>query len=221
VRCVQSQVPDHAQLASEAAALNWLAHVFLSGDNVEQRLGNLLADLVRGADRAAMSADFLLGVRRHQAIDSYTDAHPVVRRSRTRIGAEHRRFSGVLVDVFYDYFLATNWIRYSSQPLQDFTADFYADVRAHPLELPEPARMTLDRIIQYDLLSAYRSLEGVEQSLRRLSRRLTARWRREFALERAVADLRAHEAELAQDFATFFPELQAHVAAVEPPSASH
>jgi acyl carrier protein phosphodiesterase len=157
--------------------LNWLAHVFLSGDNVEQRLGNLLADLVRGADRAAMSADFLLGVRRHQAIDSYTDAHPVVRRSRTRIGAEHRRFSGVLVDVFYDYFLATNWIRYSSQPLQDFTADFYADVRAHPLELPERARMTLDRIIQDGLLGAYRSLEGVEQSLRRLSRRRKARGR--------------------------------------------
>jgi acyl carrier protein phosphodiesterase len=192
--------------------MNWLAHVFLSGANVEQRLGNLLADLVRGADRAAMSADFLRGVRRHQAIDAYTDAHALVRRSRTRIGPEHRRFSGVLVDVFYDYFLATSWARYASQPLADFTAGFYADVRACPLELPEPARTTVDRIIRHDLLGAYCSLDGVEQSLRRLSMRLEARWRREFALERAVTDLRAHEAELADDFAAFFPELQAHVA---------
>jgi len=201
--------------------LNWLAHVFLSEEDVEQRLGNLLADLVRGADRTAMSAGFLLGVRRHRAIDSYTDAHAVVRRSRMRIGAEHRRFSGVLVDVFYDYFLATNWLRYSSQTLQDFTSDFYADVRAHPLELPDAARTTLDRIIRYDLLGAYRTLDGVEQSLRRLSRGLTARWRREFTLERAVADLRTHEAELADDFAAFFPALQAHVAAIDGASASH
>lgn len=200
--------------------MNWLAHVFLSEANVEQRLGNLLADLVRGDDRAAMSADFLLGVRRHQAIDSYTDAHPVVRRSRSRIGPEHRRFSGVLVDVFYDYFLATNWARYSSQPLAEFTAGFYADVRACPLELPESARITVDRIIRHDLLGAYWSLAGVEQSLRRLSLRLEVRWRRKFALEGAVADLRTHESELADDFAAFFPQLQAHVATVAGPGAS-
>jgi acyl carrier protein phosphodiesterase len=93
-------------------------------------------------------------------------------------------------------------------------------VRAHPLELPERARITIDRITRHDLLGAYRSLDGVEQSLRRLSVGLQARWRREFALERAVADLRTHETEFAGDFAEFFPELQAHVATVSASNAS-
>ena len=84
--------------------MNWLAHVFLSEQNLEFRLGNLLADIVRGEQRSGMSADFLRGVQCHQAIDSFTDSHPLVRRSRARIGAEQRRFSGVLVDVFYDLY---------------------------------------------------------------------------------------------------------------------
>ena len=94
--------------------MNWLAHVFLSEPNVEFRLGNLLADLVRGDARAAVSAEFARGAEQHKRIDAYTDAHPIVRRSRARIRTEYRRFSGVLVDVFYDYFLANDWSRYSN-----------------------------------------------------------------------------------------------------------
>src|SRR5262249_49426386 len=75
--------------------MNWLAHVFLSESTLEFRLGNLLADIVRGAEREAMSVEFQRGARRHQAIDAFTDAHPVVRRSRARIGSGQRRFSGV------------------------------------------------------------------------------------------------------------------------------
>src|SRR5688572_12619215 len=116
-----------------------------------------------------MSADFRAGALRHRAIDAYTDAHPVVRRSRTRIGARHRRFSGVLVDVFYDYLLASRWERYSTVSLDAFTTTFYAQAAASGIGLPEDARNTLDRIIEHDLLGAYRRLEGVEQSLRRLS----------------------------------------------------
>ena len=192
--------------------MNWLAHVFLSEPSVEFRLGNLLADLVRGEERVGMSVDFLRGTQCHKAIDAFTDAHPVVRRSRSRIGSEHRRFSGVLVDVFYDYFLATAWERYSSLPLAAFTAGFYADVQATPLQLPPSARATLDRITKRDLLGQYQRVEGVEHSLRRLSTYLSSRWRKPFALERSVSDLVRHEREFADDFAEFFPQLQAHVA---------
>lgn len=196
--------------------MNWLAHVFLSEPEVEFRLGNLLADLVRGEDRVGMSRAFLRGAQCHKAIDSFTDAHPVVRRSRSRLGSGHRRFSGVLVDVFYDYFLASDWDRYSAVPLERFTAGFYADVAATPLSLPDPARAALDRIVKHDLLGQYRRIEGVERSLRRLSAYLTSRWRKPFALEQGVAVLLANERELAGDFAEFFPQLQVHVAELPP-----
>jgi len=194
-----------------SSIVNWLAHVFLSEPNVEFRLGNLLADLVRGDARAAVSAEFARGAEAHRRIDAYTDAHPIVRRSRHRISAAHRRFSGVLVDVFYDYFLANRWARYSTVALDEFTSSFYADARASQIELPADAAMTIDRIARYDLLGSYREVAGVERSLRRVSMYLTQRWKRDFALEKSVADLREHEAELGADFAEFFPQLEAHL----------
>jgi acyl carrier protein phosphodiesterase len=192
--------------------MNWLAHVFLSDNDIEFRLGNLLADVVRGPDLATMSPQFVLGAQRHKAIDSFTDAHPVVRRSRMRLGPEHRRFSGVLMDVFYDYFLATQWSVYSAEPLDEFTSRFYSDARACSLPLPEPAQLLIDRMVRHDLLGQYRRIEGVEQSLRRLSIRLNQRWRRQFALERSIPALLANEAALAADFAEFFPQLRLNIA---------
>ena len=194
--------------------MNWLAHVFLSEADVEFRLGNLLADVVRGPAREAMTAAFRAGAARHHAIDKFTDAHEVVRRSRARVEQEHRRFSGVLVDVFYDYLLATRWDRYSTQPLDEFTSKFYADMQSRALPVPEQAQAMLDRIVRHDLLGSYRTPAGVERSLRRISIMLASRWQREFALERSVPNLIENEADYARDFEEFFPQLQAHVAAM-------
>lgn len=192
--------------------MNWLAHVFLSEPNVEFQLGNLLADVVRGPQRAAMSVNFLRGAACHKAIDAFTDAHPVVKRSRARVGSEQRRFSGVLIDVFYDYYLARNWERYSPIALDAYTAAFYASARAHVSELPPDARTMLERIIRHDLLGSYARVEGVERALSRISTYLNSRWRKQFALDHGVRDLLAHEAAFAADFHEFFPALRAHVA---------
>jgi len=191
--------------------MNWLPHVFLSESSVEFQLGNLLADVVRGPRREAMSADFVRGAVCHKAIDSFTDAHSIVKRSRARISSEHRRFSGVLVDVFYDYYLARDWQVYSASALDAYTAAFYASAEPHLTSLPPDARTMLERIIRYDLLGSYAGVDGVERALRRISSYLTSRWGREFVLDRGVRDLLAHEAEFAADFHEFFPLLQAHV----------
>ncbi|HKU16457.1 MAG TPA: ACP phosphodiesterase [Steroidobacteraceae bacterium] len=192
--------------------MNWLAHVFLSEPDTQFQLGNLLADVVRGPQRAAMSAGFIRGAACHKAIDAFTDAHPVVRRSRIRLGAEHRRFSGVLIDVFYDYCLARHWDRYSSVALGKYTADFYANAQPYAAALPDVARTLLERIVRRDLLGSYARIDGVEHALRRISTYLESRWHKPFALEQAVRELRAHEAAFDADFHEFFPALQLHVA---------
>jgi acyl carrier protein phosphodiesterase len=161
-----------------------------------------------------MPVDFLRGAQRHKAIDAFTDAHPIVRLSRSRLSVRHRRFSGVLIDIFYDYFLARSWTDHADEPLESFTAAFYRDVKAHPLPLPASARTTLDRIVEHDLLGQYRRLDGVENSLRRVSSYIAKRWRRDYELDASVAELIAHEDALADDFARFFPELRRHVETV-------
>jgi acyl carrier protein phosphodiesterase len=188
--------------------VNWLAHVLLSESNVEFQLGNLLADLVKRRDRHGMSAAFVRGTQCHQTIDAFTDFHPVVHRSRGRIGEEYGRFAGILIDVFYDYFLASDWKRYCVEPLEQFAAQFYAAIQAHPMRLPEEAQAAICRMIADDRLGSYRTVEGVAATLRRVSQRLTARIGKSFALEHAISELTANEKELAADFAEFFPALQ-------------
>ena len=196
---------------SENDPMNWLAHVFLSEPSTDFRLGNLLADLVRGADRAGMPPDFLRGAACHKAIDAFTDAHPVVIGSRHRLDARYRRFSGVIIDIFYDYFLARSWATYAARPLDEYASAFYLDVRRRQLALPADASATLARIVKHDLLGQYQRLNGVENSLRRISTYIAQRWGRRYELESSIEELRAHESELAADFAAFFPQLQAHV----------
>lgn len=191
--------------------MNWLAHALLSEPDIEFRLGNLLADLVKGKDRAGMSPRFLDGARCHQAIDGFTDSHPIVHRSRARIGGDWHHLPGILVDVFYDHFLALHWERYCDEPLDAFTAQLYEGIRTHPIALPAEAQLAIDRMVADDRLGSYRRLEGIAATLHRVSLRLSARIGREFGLEKAISELVEHFDGLDCDFSEFFPELTAHV----------
>jgi acyl carrier protein phosphodiesterase len=193
--------------------MNWLAHLLLSRPELDFQLGNLLADLIKGTDRLAFSPAFQQGAACHQAIDAFTDAHPLVLRSRARIGGGYRRFSGILIDVFYDHLLAQQWDRYHSEPLPQFTASLYAAIAAHPVaELPANAQAALHHMMQQDILGSYRHIDGIEVALRRVSARLSSRTGRPFALQDGMPELQAQHAGIAADFAEFFPLLQAHVA---------
>ncbi|MCD6050367.1 MAG: hypothetical protein K0Q55_1770 [Verrucomicrobia bacterium] len=187
--------------------MNWLAHLYLSESDTEFRLGNLLADQVKGADRLQMSAPFLRGMACHQIIDAFAESHPIVKRSRQRIGPEQRRFSGILVDVFYDHFLAREWLRFSETPLAQFNQEAYRAFTPHISTLPEEARITVERIIEHDWLTSYREIAGIEDVLERLSGRLTERLQRPMSLHSAVKDLRTHYGEFENDFRLFFPQL--------------
>lgn len=191
--------------------MNWLAHVFLSPDDIQFQLGNLLADVVRGEELRAQTATFQRGARQHKLIDAFTDAHPCVQTSRERLHDTHRRFSGVLVDVFYDHLLASNWNRYSAQPLPEFTQAFYRAATPLIPTLTGDARLMVERIIHHDLLTAYAHTQGLHESLQRLSARLAARWQRTFRLEDSLTELQRQRAGFEADFVTFFPELQAYI----------
>jgi acyl carrier protein phosphodiesterase len=196
--------------------MNWLAHVFLSEPDVEFRLGNLLADLVKGRDRRGLSPAFLRGTRCHQAIDSFTDFHPAVHRSRARVSDEHSLYSGILVDIFYDHFLARGWERYSTENLPSFTSSFYQEIRGCPLVLPAEVQKTVERMVADDDLGAYREVAGVADALGRVSRRVLARLGTSFEPEPALGELLRNFGEMEADFVEFFPELQGQMARWSP-----
>lgn len=192
--------------------MNWLAHLLLSEPTPEFRLGNLLPDFIPPTAIAALPEEFRRGAACHRRIDAFTDAHPVVRRSRARIAATHRRYSGILVDIFYDHVLAREWTEYAAQPFEDFLAEFRAAAVRHGPTLPDEMQRPLARMREDDWLGGYRELAGIERALARLSCRL----RRPVELAAATADLAAHYDGFSADLAEFFPELCAHVRAEFP-----
>ncbi|OUL37192.1 ACP phosphodiesterase [Nostoc sp. T09] len=191
--------------------MNWLAHLLLSEPNVENRLGNLLADIVKGTARQELNSHLQRGIACHQVIDRFTDSHIVVQRSKERIDSSYRRFAGVLVDVFYDHFLAKNWSQYSSVSLDEFTAEIYESFRAYPGQIPLVVREVISRVAAEDWLGSYRNVSGVENGLLRISRRLSRRRNRNFILTPAINELITHYDALEYDFQEFFPQLFSHV----------
>lgn len=186
--------------------MNWLAHLFLSQPNGKHRLGNLLGDLVKGK-RKELHPCFSAGIECHLVIDYFTDHHLIFRRSKRRISNEHRRYSSVLIDVFYDHFLARNWGNYSAVSLTTFTEDVYNSFTDYWDVIPAFPRIVIYRMFEQDWLGSYYYLDGIEATLKRIRARLSVKYRDSFLVGAFLEELEVNYAELESDFQEFFPEI--------------
>lgn len=195
--------------------MNYLAHALLAGASREHRLGGLLGDFVKGPLPAGLPPGVADGVRLHRAIDSFADRHPAFRSSRARVSAERRRYSGIMVDMFYDHFLAAQWGRYHVQPLREFTSSAYALLEQQRPLLPPRLAQLLPIMRREDWLASYADVAAIARALDRMAER---RLRRPNTLSGSASELIAGYAGFAADFAQFFPDVQAFAAATAPGS---
>lgn len=182
--------------------MNFLAHAWLAGESHDDRLGGLLGDFVKGPLPAGLPAAVAEGVRLHRAIDSFADTHPAFRSACARVPAERRRAAGILVDMFFDHFLACRWEEFSEVPLPDFTADVYRLMAAHHPLLPPRLQRILPWMQADDWLASYREIESISFALDRMSQRLS----RPGLLAGAGSVLREDRAAFEADFLAFMPD---------------
>jgi acyl carrier protein phosphodiesterase len=183
--------------------MNFLAHLYLADRRPDALLGSLMGDFVKGPLAGRFSPELTRALSQHRKVDAFTDAHPTVRASRARVAPPRRRFAGLMVDVFYDHFLALHWEDYADQPLEAFAREVYALLRAREAMLPERLRRIAPLMAQFDWLGSYRRVEAVHVALDRMGERL----KRGNALLGAGVELTANYAGLEADFRAFFPEL--------------
>jgi acyl carrier protein phosphodiesterase len=146
--------------------VNWLAHLRLAPQEPLLRLGNLCGDFVAGVDLATLHPDLQHGIAQHRAIDRFVDAHPVVRAARERFAPPFRRFAPVLLDVFFDHFLARDWQRYGDgAPLPQFVDGVHRDLAAHAALLPPALQQALPRFSRDGWLLAYATPDGLTRVL--------------------------------------------------------
>ena len=162
---------------------------------------------MKGVVKEQFSSSIQQGIELHRKIDSYTDSHPVVRNAKHLISLERRRYAGVLLDVFYDHFIAKYWMNYSSITLKDFSKKVYNILWENQLILPERLRLAVPKIIEQDWLNSYQEISGIELAVNRLARRA----KNGNVLAGGVEELKAHYQEIDYSFQNFFPDLVIYV----------
>jgi len=187
--------------------MNFLAHIYLSGNNDQLMIGNFIADFVKGKKKDSYPDGIRKGIELHRFIDNFTDHHEVVLKSIGRIHDNQEKYSGVVVDILYDHFLAANFTAYSEIPLQQFSQNTYSVLKANWDVLPPDVHYFLPFMIERNWLLNYATIDGIGRALSGLSRRVKYANR----MNEAVKDLQAHYGELEGDFRKFFPELRGAV----------
>jgi acyl carrier protein phosphodiesterase len=184
--------------------MNYLAHLYLADRTGTSFAGSLMGDVVRGPLEGRYPPAIEQGIRLHRRVDSFTDAHPVVRAAKARLQPPYRRYAGILLDVYFDHCLARQWPRHHARPLEDFAQTAYRRLLREGLRLAHPGfLLRLSYLRSRNLLLSYREPAGVEQALQGLSTRLS----RANPLASGLQALTPLHEELEQDFAGFFPEL--------------
>ncbi len=184
-------------------AMNFLAHIFLSGDDDLLKIGNFMADSIKGRKYLKYPPRIQDGIVLHRAIDFYTDTHPIFRKSLQRLFPIYGHYSGIIVDIFYDHFLAANWEDYCDIPLKEYSEDFYRLLRENLKLLPPKVLNFLPFMIEDNWLYSYREIEGIKKVLNGMNRRTG----KKSGMDKAVKELEEFYTDFEREFRLFFEEL--------------
>jgi len=180
--------------------MNYLAHAFLSNNNKNLLVGNFIADHLRGNNFSNYSEEIIEGIYLHRKIDSFTDAHPEFKKSKRVFYNGFERYSGVLVDIYFDHLLAKNFGTYSKVPLEIFSKNVYDVYTSYQSLLPNTSSGFLEYVIRNNIYHEYSKIEGIERVLYHLSHRI----KHKVNLDGSVKLFKSHEAALQANFIVFF-----------------
>lgn len=183
--------------------MNFLAHIYLSFNDNEITIGNFIADSIRGNKFKHLPERVQKGIKLHRHIDTFTDAHPTVRLSTKKLHKNYSHYSGIIVDIFYDHFLAKNWKDYSDIPLAEFVDNFYDLLEDNYAILPDTTKHMMPYMISDNWILNYANLEGIGNVLQGMNRRTKNKSKMNFA----ILDLEEHYNEFEKEFTSFFQEL--------------
>jgi acyl carrier protein phosphodiesterase len=183
--------------------MNYLAHLYLSGKDEGLIVGNFIADALKGRQDEDYPEHIRRGIDMHRAIDRFTDDHPLNAEARRRLHPFVHKYAGVVMDMYHDHFLASEWGSWSDIPLTRFTRNAYVVLSRKYFLLPPRSKRILPFMMKDDWLSSYALPEGLDQAFRGMARRTP------FAsgMEKAVEILKDQYPDFREVFRRFFPEL--------------
>ncbi|MFI2743462.1 ACP phosphodiesterase [Zhouia sp. PK063] len=184
--------------------MNFLAHLYLSDRHDDIMIGNFIADSIRGNKYEHFPLGIQKGIKLHREIDTFTDAHPVFRQSTKRLHPFYSHYSGVIIDIFYDHFLAKNWEKYSNEKLTDFATYFYQLISSKYDDMPEKVQYMIPYMIKDNWLVSYAAISGIQSVLNGMNRRT----KNKSNMHLATKQLQDFYTEFETEFYLFFDDMQ-------------
>jgi acyl carrier protein phosphodiesterase len=151
--------------------MNFLAHVLLSGDDFPLALGNLIADKIKGNELKIYPPSVQRGIFLHREIDHFTDTHPLFKACVTELFPTYRHYSRVIVDMYFDHFLAVLWNRFHPLELSEFSTQFYTKLNTTDIEFSEKTERFIDALITYNWFEQYQTIQGLHSILLQMDKR--------------------------------------------------
>ncbi len=183
--------------------MNYLAHAYLSCSDEDLLLGNLMTDFMRKSEEKNYQGRVLEGIQVHREIDSFTDKHPASLELRNMLRKRHDKYSSVVVDLIWDYYLCLHWSDYSGRNLTLFVTEIYELLLRRRTELPHRFESRLDNMIEADFLLSYSSLDRMRSALEWMDNRV--KYQSNFV--GAIDDVKEHGEVFDGLFRSFFPDL--------------
>lgn len=184
--------------------MNYLAHIYLSGNSEMIRIGNFMADHIKGSRYSSYPVEVQKGILLHRRIDWFTDQDEIVRRSKRRLHDRYGLYRGVVIDIFYDHMLAAHWSHYSDELLPEYARAFYDSLEENMELLPDQVRLLSGYMIRNDWLTSYAQPEGIRRVLDGMNRRTSGRGK----IDLAIDDLLKNYEAFHEDFHHFFKKLR-------------
>src|SRR3972149_3892931 len=187
--------------------MNFLAHLYLSGDSENIRVCNYIGDYVKVKNYEKYTEEIKYGILLHRKIDAFTDSNSIVRLSKNHFIEKYHKYAGVITDIIYDHFLTSLWDNYSKTPLKNFIYYSYEVLLNNYNLLPIRVKQFLPHFVIYNWLESYSSIEGLARVFKRMSIRTSLPEETDYAIK----ELKTNYLKLKKEFDHFFPLLIEHV----------
>ncbi len=187
--------------------MNFLAHIYLSGNHEGILIGNFIGDYVKGHDYNHYAPPIKKGIIIHRAIDSFTDQHSMTAGCKNLVRDPYGLYAGIVIDIFYDHFLATDWNRYAHISLKRFIRNRYEILKQNFQIFPDGIKRFFPYFVRSNWLESYATFDGVESVLRRMSFRTTL----PDHSERAIDLMKENYDFLKGSFRVFFQDIMEHL----------
>ncbi|MEP2652925.1 MAG: ACP phosphodiesterase [Paraglaciecola sp.] len=162
---------------------------------------------MRGSELSYLPLAIERGIRLHRSVDTFTDSHPLILDLKQQFSGKLRRMSGVIIDIYFDYLLMTNWDDFAVTSSNSLFDEFYDELDKFVLPINAHFNKQAQRLVKYKWLNQYENRDTCFQAFSSIESRLGNKI--QFAKD-ADFFIRQHHNLFEKKFSQFYPELLEH-----------